>query len=114
MAAEAVPVDYQAKYEAFLREVLKDIESKVQTAQQNAEENTKGKVLVRSRHQHPSIQFHLSHTVSEQYCHELKLQLSQSTKLVEELQERLAATEAELQTAKEQLQDYEGVKVVSS
>ena len=32
---------------------------------------------------------------------------------MEELQERLAATEAELQTAKEQLQHYEGVKVAS-
>jgi len=35
-------VDYQAKYEAFLRGVLKDIETKVQTAQQNAEESSKG------------------------------------------------------------------------
>jgi len=33
---------------------------------------------------------------------------------VEELQKRLSATEAELQTAKEQLQHYEDVKVVSS
>ena len=62
MAAEAVPVDYQAKYEAFLREVLKDIESKVQTAQQNAEENAKGKVLVRSRHQHTDLAPSLSHS----------------------------------------------------
>ena len=35
-------VDYQAKYETFLRGVLKDIETKVQTAQQNAEESSKG------------------------------------------------------------------------
>lgn len=68
------------------------------------------------RHQHTNLAPSLSHfdTASEQYCHELKLQLSQSTKLVEELQKRLSATEAELQTAKEQLQHYEDVKVVSS
>ena len=37
-------VDYQEKYEVFLREVLKDIEHKTQAAQYRAEENVAGKL----------------------------------------------------------------------
>ena len=51
---------------------------------------------------------HLSmpHAASEQYCHELKLQLQRSSQQVEELQQRLTATQTELETAREQLQNY--------
>ena len=56
---------------------------------------------------------HLSmpHAASEQYCHELKLQLQRSSQQVEELQQRLTATQTELETAREQLQNYkDGLK----
>jgi len=43
---------------------------------------------------------------SEHYCHELKLQLQRTSQQVEELQQRLTATKTELETAREQLQNY--------
>ena len=42
--ATMMAVDYQAKYEAFLKEVLIDVNTKVQAAQQHAEENARGRL----------------------------------------------------------------------
>ena len=37
-------MDYQAKYEAFLKEVLTDVNTKVQAAQLHAEDNARGRL----------------------------------------------------------------------